>query len=116
MRRPARNEINWHYSKIPKLVLATKKHQKSAKKYPTKSNPCSLTHAVLKNGSFNLPDSNVPKGPAYNETYQHYPKILKLVLATEKHQKLAKKSTESKKNINRATPAVMRNRSSNLAD
>ena len=83
---PVHSKINRHYSKIPKLVLATKKHQKSAKKYPANSNP-----AVLKNGSFNLPDSNIAKGPAHNETYQNYSKISKVVVATGKHQKFAKK-------------------------
>ena len=53
----------------------------------------------MKNGSFNLPDSNVPKGPTHIETYQHYSKILKLGLATGKHQKSAKKSAKSKINI-----------------
>ena len=44
-----------------------------------------------------LPDSNVPKDPAQNETYQNYSKIPKFVLATGKHEKCAKKSTKSKK-------------------
>ena len=45
----------------------------------------------MKNGSSNLPsDSNVPKSPTYNQMYQHYSKIVKLVLTTEKHQKSAK--------------------------
>ena len=26
----------------------------------------------MRNGSSNLPDSNVPKGPTHNETYQKY--------------------------------------------
>ena len=29
---PAQIQTNWHHSKIPNLVLATGKHQKSAKK------------------------------------------------------------------------------------
>ena len=54
----------------------------------------------MRNRSSNLPpDSIVPKGPAHNQIYQHYSEILKLVLATEKYQKCAKKSTKFKKNI-----------------
>ena len=57
------------------------------------------TPAVLRNGSSNLPVSNVPKDPAHNEKYQHYSKISKLVLETRKHQKSTKKSSKSKNNI-----------------
>ena len=84
----AHSEINRHYLKIIKLVLATKNHQESAKKNIQQS----LTPAVLKNGFFNLPDSNVPKGPAHNETHQHYSKIqLENIKSLQKNKQNLKK-------------------------
>ena len=62
----------------------------------------------MRNGSSNLSDSNVLKGPDGNETYWHFSKVPKFVLATGKHQKKKKKST--------AAPAVLRNGCSNPSD
>ena len=72
----------------------------------------------MRNGSSNLWDSNVPKGPIHNETHRHYSKISKFVLATGKPQKSSQKVNKIYKNYYniRAAPAVMRNGSSNLPD
>ena len=55
---------------------------------------------MLRNGSSNLPRSDVPKGPAHSHSCKHYSKIAKLVLATRKHRKSDKKFRESKKIAN----------------
>ena len=50
--------------------------------------------AGLRNGSSNLPDGSVPKGPAQSETCQLYSQISRLVPATEKYKKPVKKVNE----------------------
>ena len=72
---------NWKTSK-----LCIKSQQNLKKLLNDSRNPGST-----KNGSSNLPVSNVPKTPTHNEIYQHYSKIPTFVLATEKHQKSAEK-------------------------
>ena len=95
---------------------------KSLQKTPTKTKinikTLEQTPAVLKNRSSILPDGRVPKGPAQSQTYRRYSKISKLVPTPGKHQKSAEKPTKSKKNIKtlEQTPAVLKNRSSNLPD
>ena len=93
---PAQSQTRQHYSKIPKLVPTPAKHQKSAKKTPTKSKKniktLEQTSARLKNRSSNLPGGRVPKDPAESQTYQRYSNIPKLVPTTGKHQKSPKKN------------------------
>ena len=66
--------------------MVCKKSHQILKKLLKQNNP-----AVLRNGSSNLPVSNVPKGPTHNDIHQHFSKIAKYVLATEKLQKSAEK-------------------------
>ena len=95
---PTQSQTYQHYSKIPKLVPTTGKHQQSAKK-PTKSKEniktLEQTPAVLKSRSSNLPDGSVPNGSAQIQTNQHPSKIPNLVLETGKHQKSAKKPQQN---------------------
>ena len=83
------------------MHLKKKKEIKKQEPRKSKKNIKTLqqTPAVLKNRSSNLPDRSVPKGPAQNQTDQHYSKNPKLVPTIGKHQKSKKKYQQNLKKV-----------------
>ena len=95
LKDPIHNKKYRHYSDIPKFALATGKHRKPAEKInKTYKNYWNIMAAcaALRNGSSNLPDSNVSKRPAHSESYRHYSRNPQIGTCNWKILKICEKS------------------------